>query len=333
MNVVWFKRDLRISDHEALVQAAKQAVIMPLYIFEPALWDQPDMSYRHYLFLQDCLADLDQSLRELGQKLIIKVGDAVDILTHIHQKYSITALWSHQETWNCWTYERDKLVKKWCLAQNIPWYEPAQNGVIRGLKSRDGWAKRWKDQMVKPLVLRPTLLHPIDEESMLLPKLSDFKPTENPASQQQIGKRSQGIRLLHSFLYERGEHYTKEMSSPISAFKSCSRLSPHLAFGTLSIREVLQACEQRYEEISHLPSSARGKWASALRSFSGRLRWHCHFIQKLEDEPRIEFENMHPIYDGLREDDFNEDYFQAWRIGMTGYPMIDACMRALLQAG
>ena len=95
MNVVWFKRDLRIKDHEALTQAAKHGPILPLYILEPELWNQPDMSYRHYVFLQDCLSDLSQSLEKLGQKLIIKVGDAVDILEELHISHATKSLWSN----------------------------------------------------------------------------------------------------------------------------------------------------------------------------------------------------------------------------------------------
>jgi deoxyribodipyrimidine photo-lyase len=82
-----------------------------------------------------------------------------------------------------------------------------------------------------------------------------------------------------------------------------------------------------------MPRGAKGKWPGALRSFSGRLRWHCHFIQKLEDEPRIEFQNMHPAYDGLREGEFNSEYYEAWASGRTGYPMVDACMRAVTATG
>jgi deoxyribodipyrimidine photo-lyase len=123
------------------------------------------------------------------------------------------------------------------------------------------------------------------------------------------------------------------MSSPVTAFDSCSRLSAHLAFGTLSVREVFHACQQRHTELLQQPAEHRGTWLSALRSFSGRLRWHCHFIQKLEDDPRIEFENMHPAYNGLREDSFNTAYFEAWQHGRTGYPMVDACMRALTATG
>jgi deoxyribodipyrimidine photo-lyase len=101
----------------------------------------------------------------------------------------------------------------------------------------------------------------------------------------------------------------------------------------LSIREIFQVSEKRSLEVKSKDLEQKGKWLSALRSFSGRLRWHCHFIQKLEDEPRIEFENMHSAYNGLREKEFNNTYFEAWKIGQTGYPMIDACMRALKATG
>jgi len=333
MNIVWFKRDLRIEDNAAFTEASKLGPILPLYILEPELWRQPDMSYRHYAFLQECIAELDQSLRILGQKLIIKVGRAVDVLGNIQQRQNIQALWSHQETWNGWTYERDKSVKYWCKSQNIPWHEPIQNGVIRRLRDRDGWAARWDHQMKRPALASPSNLKTIEKCSEILPSHTKLGLAEDLSADLQRGGRSEGLKLLNSFLYERGEGYTKEMSSPITAFNSCSRLSAHLAFGTLSIREVFQTCERHNQKIKQMPRGMKGKWPSAMRSFSGRLRWHCHFIQKLEDDPRIEFENMHPAYDYLREQDFNDGYFESWKSGMTGYPMVDACMRALTTAG
>ncbi|MEX2333379.1 MAG: deoxyribodipyrimidine photo-lyase, partial [Pseudohongiella sp.] len=150
MNVVWFKRDLRIEDNVALTEAAENGAVLPLYILEPALWQQPDMSYRHYAFLQACLRELDQTLKVRGQRLIIKVGNAVHVLDDLKKRHSTQMLWSHQETWNGWTYERDKAVKHWCQQQNIPWHEPVQNGVIRCLKNRHGWAAHWYLQMNKP---------------------------------------------------------------------------------------------------------------------------------------------------------------------------------------
>jgi deoxyribodipyrimidine photo-lyase len=303
--------------------------VLPLYILEPELWKQPDLSPRQYRFLIDCLNELDADLKSLGQGLIVKVGDAVSILRALHAKHTINVLFSHQETWNGWTYERDKAVLEWTKENNIPWHEPAQNGVIRRLKDRDGWASRWYGYMKQSPLKPPQALHSIDEPSEPLP---DTIGVQDDCLPEKGGRRA-AVKILKSFLEQRGEHYTKEMSSPVTAFESCSRLSAHIAFGTLSVREVFQTCERRTTALQQMPPALRGRWPSAMRSFSGRLRWHCHFIQKLEDEPRIEFENMHPAYNGLRENEFNDAYFEAWKAGETGYPMIDACMRALTATG
>jgi deoxyribodipyrimidine photo-lyase len=143
---------------------------------------------------------------------------------------------------------------------------------------------------------------------------------------QPAGERA-ARRTLKSFLQVRGFDYRKALSSPLSAEDGCSRLSPHLAFGTLSMRTVHQATEVA---IANTPERAL---AYALRGFAGRLRWHCHFMQKLEDEPGIEFHNFARVCDGLRENDFNPAHFAAWCEGRTGYPMVDACMRSLIATG
>ena len=83
MNIVWFKRDLRIIDNAALAMACEKGPILPLYILESALWRESDMSDRHYMFLEACLSELDKALAQLGQRLIIKVGNAVDVLEDI----------------------------------------------------------------------------------------------------------------------------------------------------------------------------------------------------------------------------------------------------------
>ncbi|MCY4305432.1 MAG: deoxyribodipyrimidine photo-lyase [Aestuariivita sp.] len=95
MHIVWFKSYLRIEDHEALTQAAKAGYILPLHILEPELWHQPDMSYRHYIFLQKCMGELDQALSNMGQKLVTKVDNTVDVLENICKHHSVAALWSH----------------------------------------------------------------------------------------------------------------------------------------------------------------------------------------------------------------------------------------------
>ena len=333
MQILWFKRDLRLTDHAPLMAAAQQGPILPLYIVEPALWRQPDMSARHYAFLCQSLTELAGELEARGQKLIFKVGEALAILQDLHTRHAFHALWSHQETWNGWTYARDKQIKQWCDSKKIPWHEPPQNGVIRRLKNRDGWASQWEKMMKKPIIDAPARLEPVSESSDPLPSAKKLGLAPDHASALQQGGSIEAHRHLDSFLTQRGENYSKAMSSPVTAFENCSRISPHLAFGTISLRTVYQACMQRSHEIKQMPPAHRGKWMGAIRSFSGRLRWHCHFMQKLEDAPQIEFDKMHPAYSGLRENGENHPFFAAWKAGETGYPMVDACMRALMATG
>jgi deoxyribodipyrimidine photo-lyase len=119
----------------------------------------------------------------------------------------------------------------------------------------------------------------------------------------------------------------------LTAEAGCSRLSAHLAFGSISLRSVHQATEAA---IAATPDRSL---VYALRGFAGRLRWHCHFMQKLEDEPAIEQRNFARAYDGLRPGDgsplTDTDHARlaAWCAGRTGFPMVDACMRSLNATG
>ena len=123
------------------------------------------------------------------------------------------------------------------------------------------------------------------------------------------------------------------MSSPLTAYDSCSRLSPHIAFGTISMREIVKKADERKKEIKKLFKADKGNWSRSISTFSSRLRWHCHFIQKLEDQPDIQYKNIHSSYNNLRTDKFNKMFFESWKDGLTGYPMVDACMRSLIKTG
>ena len=115
IEIVWFKRDLRTSDHEPLFQASlTDFPILPLYIIEPNQWSQPFMSLRHWHFLNDCLYDLRKQCNDLGQPLVIKIGSATNIFSELNSNYSIQHIWAHEETGHKWSYERDTAVRKWC---------------------------------------------------------------------------------------------------------------------------------------------------------------------------------------------------------------------------
>ena len=328
---MWFKRDLRIVDHPVLACVPEN--MMAIYIFEPKLWKEPDMSYRHFKFLTDSIRDLQTQLASKGIELHIFTNEALKVLSKLHSDVGIEHLWSCQETWNGWTFKRDKTIRKWTSLNRIPWTELPQHGVIRKLQSRDGWAEKWTQKMRQPLLsletksLASPIIHP-------LPTAEQLGLNSNVSHTFQTGGSRVAYELLTTFLNDRGENYTKAMSSPVKAFDACSRLSPHIAFGTISIREIYHSLQRRQHQLTNEPASLnKKKWRSAMRSFSGRLRWHCHFIQKLEDEPNIEFQTFHSHYRNFDQTQLNTEFFDRWAHGQTGYPIVDACMRALNFSG
>jgi deoxyribodipyrimidine photo-lyase len=333
-NIVWFKRDLRIADHRSLAFAAAAGQVLPLYIAEPDLWAQPDASARQWDFAAECLAELQSALAELGQPLCVMIGEAVTILKQLHENHGIVALWSHEETGNGWTYARDLAVKAWAKDTGIPWHEARQFGVVRRLKSRNGWAKAWDHDMAQPLTPLPASLQRIEGDwPTHIPASEELGLAPDPCPYRQHGGRAAALSTLDSFLNERGRDYRYQMSSPVTAFDASSRLSPHLTWGTLSMREVAQASWLRMRHLKLGDISGAKSWQASMISFSGRQHWHCHFMQKLEDEPRIEFENLHRAYDGVRPETADASRLEAWSSGNTGFPFIDACMRALNQHG
>lgn len=318
--VVWFKRDLRVTDHPALAFAAAQGPIVPLYIVEPEYWEQPDVSGRQFLFLSEALDDLRDQLAHIGLTLLIRVGDAPQVLEALRAEHDFTTLVSHEETGNDWTFGRDKAIAHWARTQGVTWTELAQSGVVRRLNGRDGWAKSRNIFIAQPQVATPSAQKGFAAECAPIP---DLLPHDH-CPKRQKGGRQMALSLLGSFLTERGETYQRDMSSPLHGEAACSRLSPYLALGCLSVREAAQAGAARQREVS-------GQWAKSMKSFQSRLAWRDHFMQKLEDEPALEFRSLHSAYRGLRGDDAARR--EAWEKGETGLPFVDACMRYLAATG
>ncbi|GCB04439.1 cryptochrome/deoxyribodipyrimidine photo-lyase family protein [Ralstonia sp. SET104] len=335
--VVWFKRDLRVHDHAPLFHAARQGAVLCLYIVEPSYWAQPDAALQHYLFLQECLHDLDEQLRACGATLQVAVGEVTEVLARLQASAPFTQLVSHEETGNGHTFDRDRAVARWCRDHGVTWQEWPQHGVMRRLSTRDGWHARWHAHMharCLPAPPRGSL------RGVALPWSAQVLPTglglglaASAPPRRQRGGRAIGCAWLQDFLLERSRRYRGGISSPITAPSACSRLSPYLAMGCLSMREVMQATEQRLLQLKDCTDPGAAWQRKGLAAFVSRLHWHCHFIQKLESEPALEFRNLHRGYDDLREREWNEAHFDALVNGCTGWPMVDACVAMLRETG
>ena len=362
--LIWFKRDLRVRDHAPLVAALSHGEAQALFIVEPAWLSSPECDSQHVAFALACVAELRAALAGLGLTLHVVVGEAVAVLAAQRARHAFTHLLSHEETGPGWTYARDLAVGGWCREHGVAWQEWPQNGVVRRLKTRSGWAGRWASRMGTPQAVLTGGFGAANGDRARALTGADLPPQQSLVTLASLGLPAHGKLLqpagevaawdtLAGFLQGRGRGYRRALSSPLTAEDGCSRLSPHLAFGTLSMRCVHQATEAAIAQTRDVGGDA--SLAYALRGFAGRLRWHCHFMQKLEDEPAIEFRNFARACDGLRPGDVSgareglagdaargdgatlsepdRARFIAWCEGRTGFPMVDACMRSLRATG
>ncbi len=328
VNIVWFKRDLRFLDHEPLYWAQQENLtILLLYFFEPSVMNYDDSDNRHWRFIYESIADMQAKLDGIGAKIYFFQNEVKTVFEELVQIYDVKSVFSHQEIGNKVTYDRDIEMDIFFQECNIDWEQFQMHGVIRKLKSRSDWDKRWESVMraaPKIIDLNSLKLERLDANFYNAVKGENLsKEITSRNKNFQAGGENYAWRYLDSFVKERYVNYSKHISKPSLSRKGCSRLSPYLTYGNISMRMIYQYTNQHYE-------SSKNK--RAILNFVSRLHWHCHFIQKFEDECRMEFENVNRAYDSLVKPK-NESYIKAWQEGKTGIPIIDACMRCVVATG
>jgi deoxyribodipyrimidine photo-lyase len=369
IDVVWLKRDVRFRDHGPISRVLCSArPFIFLFLYEPEQLKHPAVHGSHICFVNEGLTDFSKSIKQhywsnsggsqiadVDDYLVTRIGDACDVFQQLHEQYTIASILSHEETGHNRSYARDKAVKRWCRAHGIEWTEFPQSGVLRGLRSRedlsDSWVKHWQSFMDAPehrsnpaddpalvAALRKNLVLGVPSDGILPPpalaqrSLHLAHPDDRPDRQR--GGEAAALATLDSFLSARGAGYSAGISSPGRSWDSCSRLSPYLAWGHVSLRAVVRALAGRQAAARAAGPAAAG-WPRSLAAFGSRLRWRSHFMQKFEMECGMEFQNQCRAYDGLRPapDGPARARLAAFVAGRTGFPMVDACMRALLAAG
>jgi deoxyribodipyrimidine photo-lyase len=335
IQVVWFKRDLRTTDHRPLAAAASAGPVLPLYVVEPEYWRLPDTSRRQWIALRSALVELSVRLSALGAPLIVRRGTVTEVLAKIHAALGIGRLLAHEETGNLWTYRRDTAVHALCRRLGIPFVEFSQTGVIRGVGARERWASHYERFIAAPLVAEPLRLQSVPAARVAeIPLAESLGLGDDGCAEPQSGTRESGLALLESFLDGRGADYRRGMSSPLRAVNCCSRLSVSLASGALSVREALQRIDVARRHMAGSPPLQRPVPDSALRSLISRLFWRGHFMQKLDSEPELELRAFHPLHENSRRPTpANDPALAAWASGRTGFPFLDACMRSLIATG
>lgn len=313
VNIVWFKRDLRLSDHQPLKYAFDSALpTLLIYNFEPLLLDDAHYNERHWRFVYQSLIEMNKQLARFNARVYLFSNPMDELLDSLNKQFEIASLLSHQEIGLNNTFERDKAVKKWCKHHAINWLEFSTGGVIRGAKNRKGWNEHWHQYMHSPIAIPNWKnVNTVTLNDYQAPSLPDTYTEQNPHFQ--IGGALKAQQVMQSFFESRGKGYQKGISSPSLSQTHCSRLSPYLAWGNISLRQVYQKAIDAYD--SNHPDK-RG-WKRPLAAFVSRLHWHCHFMQKFESECSMEFKALNAGYHQFpyRDDDKVAEDIQRWAQG------------------
>jgi len=318
INVFWFKRDLRLLDNEPLNNAVSQKEkLLLIYCFEPCLKKNKHYSTKHWNFIKESINDLNIYLKNIDTHIHTYNKEITDVLKEIQEKFIVKKIFSHNETGLNVTYERDIFLKEYCQDNSIQWEEEINNGVFRGLKNRKNWIKKWQDHMKSPVVL----FKGEKNDFINIKKNQYFKVKDSKILQK--GGASSGIKYLDSFLYSRLTKYQNNISKPEASRTSCSRLSPYISWGNISTRYAWQRAKEQIQN---------GKSKFQLNGFTSRLRWQAHFIQKFEMECQMEFRSVNKGYQNLVKP-INKKFISAWEKGKTGYPLVDASMRCVVETG
>ena len=295
-----------------------------VYLFEPSRIEYPDTSPRHLQFVYHSIIALNKTLKPFNRKVEVFYGEAVDIFKHLKDCFDINTLFSYRESGTQGSWERDKKIKNYCKKHQINWQEFQRDGILRGIKNRDNWNRQWHVKMHESVIQNTYSVSqeaPL-EPSFLMPEKLETQLKKYPKQYQPAGEKN-AWRYLKSFTNQRGFNYQKHISKPTESRTACSRLSPYLAWGNMSIKQAFQFIG------THQNGTKNSKAFSAMLT---RLHWHCHFIQKFEVECRYETDCINNGYE-LLEHEKNEAFIKAWKTGTTGVPLIDACMRAVENTG
>ena len=316
--VFWHRDGLRTADHPALAAGLERGdALVPLFVFDPAFYEDGLACDSRLGFLHDCLADLDAQYRARTDGragLTCAHGDPVAVLTRFADAgWDILAAASPTGRYG---KRRDERARKQCAVTFI-----SGDGLVRGTdRTREDWQahiEAWltADQAEWPA--EPAAVHDIDT-GVMLADIEQWYPLAPEKQQVPTGGTTAARERLAAF---DSREYPGNISAPQDAREGTSGLSPYLSFGCLSVRQV-------YQHIRSEHPDCRGR-----EMFVSRLFWNRHYKQKLADWPGWLDRAVNPVFEKFNADRHDPDLVAAWKQGATGYPLVDASMRCLRETG
>lgn len=311
ITVFWFRRDLRLTDNRGLSEALKGPhPVLPLFIFDENILEELEPDDPRVSFIYDNLRSLSEELVAQGSGLLVKKGKPAQVWRDLLKEYAIVAVYANED------YEP---------------YARRRDAEVADVLQKSGVAfRRWKDQVV----FRPDEVLKQDGtpysvftpyKKAWLRRLSEFPEALSEArgrssgflrgvlampTLEELGFKRASVQV-RPFTLDFVEQYEEVRNYP--ALDRTSSLSPHLRFGTVSVREIVRQ-------------------TMGAPAFVAELIWREFFMQILWHFPESVQHNFRRKYDGVQwRNDAAE--FEKWKRGQTGYPLVDAGMRQLNATG
>ncbi len=315
LTIFWFRRDLRLNDNKAFFKALKSTEnVLPLFIFDNDILDKLPRNDHRVAFIHNTLSGMDQALRKQGSGILVRKGKPFDVFKELLGEYQIDAVYCNADH-EPYGMERDEKVRALLASHGIGFFQELDHlifGKDQVLKA-DGspylvftpYSRRWKE------LLESRYLAEFPSET-LLEKCKKVELAPVP-SLEEMGFEPAAMEMPVAVIDEdliRNYHETRNFP----AINGVSRLGTHLRFGTISLRKLVKIASELNE------------------TFLNELIWREFYAMILMHFPQVVSQSFRPEYDRIEWRN-NEEEFERWKQGRTGFPMVDAGMRQLSATG
>ncbi len=307
----WFRRDLRLADNIGLFHALRSGFkVIPIFIYDENILSELPKDDARVTFIGDCLSSINTELNAIGASLATFHGDPISIIKKLCSELKIAAVYCNSD-YEPYALKRDEAIAKNLSDNGIEFHSHKDHVIFeKDEVTKDDsssyvvftpYSRKWKQQFDNRFA------NAVESEMLLKNVAAHSLPFFTPES---IGFTRSEIEVQKPLLNSLADY---ESVRNFPAMDKTSKLSVHLRFGTISIREVV-------------------KIAAKSEIFLNELIWREFFIQILYHFPFTVSRSFRPKYDAIKWRN-NEMEFLAWRNGMTGYPIVDAGMRELNATG
>ena len=312
VTIFWFRRDLRLDDNLGLYQALQSGFpVVPIFIFDDAILEHLPKNDARLGFIYESLASIDFELKKTGNSLLIQKGSPQTVWQSLAESYDVQAVHLNKD-YEPYALKRDQAVSELLAKNNIAFHTHKDQVIFEEseITKADGlpytvytpyknkWLEKFKTLKIEAFTTADYFSN-FYKSDFVFPSLSE------------IGFVESSIKVQPHNL---SQINTYEQTRDFPALNTTSYLSPHLRFGTVSVRKL-------------------AVWASKTNAvFLSELIWREFFMQILFHFPKVVTQNFKASYDGIQWRNDEAD-FEKWCNGQTGYPMVDAGMRQLNATG